>query len=233
MDDREIVLLDDLELTHFWYKARKNQLKRWFAELGSSKLSVLDLGSATGGNSLYISKLGHAVTSVEFSDLGVKIQKDKGIPVVQADARNLPFADSSFDVVICLDVLEHIVEDLVVVFEIKRVLKHGGHFLISVPEDQKLWSAHDVAVNHVRRYSKSSLLELLRQNRLTCNRIWSTLFLLRPSIQIARKFTRGSDLKKMNYLLNQFFYLVCCLELLLPKHRGKGVTLWVDGHKEY
>ena len=231
MDDSEIVLLDELELSHFWYRARKDWLKAYFAGFGAAKLRVLDLGSATGGNSLYISNLGHTVTSAEYSDLGVKIQRDKGIPAIQADARNLPFADSSFDVVICLDVLEHIVEDSLVVAEIERVLTGGGHFLVSVPEDPELWSAHDIAVNHVRRYSKSSLLRLFQKDGLLISRTWSSLFLLRPAIRIARKFTRQSSLNKMNFFLNWFFYHICCFELLLPKYNRKGVTIWIEGRK--
>lgn len=116
---------------------RKNQLSAWFSEINSG-LQVFDLGSATGANSLHISGMGHYVTSVEFSDIGVAIQQQKGIKVVQADARRLPFQDSSFDLIVCLDVLEHIVEDDLAASEIFRVLKPGGSFLISVPEDPRL-----------------------------------------------------------------------------------------------
>ena len=45
-------------------------------------------------------------------------------------------------------------------YEIYRVLDFGGKAIISVPEDMKLWSNHDVAVNHVRRYNKIELIQL-------------------------------------------------------------------------
>ena len=119
--------LDELESSHFWYRARKLQLSRWFSGQVTN-LQVLDLGSATGGNTQYISSMGYDVTSVEYSEIGVPIQKNKGISVIQADARDLPFPESTFDIVVCLDVIEHIAEDRLVASEIHRVLKLGGNF---------------------------------------------------------------------------------------------------------
>lgn len=231
MDDIEIQQLDALESTHFWYRARKMQLSIWFQGLKKSNLQVLDLGSATGGNTLHIASLGHIVTSAEFSDIGIQIQRSKGIQVVQADARKLPFEDESFDVVICLDVMEHIEEDFLVISEISRVLRSGGRFLISVPEDPKLWSSHDVSVNHVRRYTRNSLLNILEYTNLKVTNLWSTLFLLRPVVIVARKFNNGSSLKRINPLLNMIFFLICILEFKIPKFSRKGVTLWLDGKK--
>ena len=232
MDELEIQVLDDLEEIHFWYKARKKQLTNWFNEFKHSDLRVLDVGSATGGNTLHISSMGHLVTSIENSDIGIRIQKEKGIRDIQADAQSLPFEDGSFDVVICLDVLEHILDDFKVVKEIYRVLAVDGHYLISVPEDPKLWSVHDVSVNHIRRYTKKDLIDLMSRSELRIDQIWSTLFFLRPIIIVARKFSQGSSLKKMNFFLNRFLYLVCRLELSLPKYRKKGVTLWITGQKK-
>jgi SAM-dependent methyltransferase len=230
VDDIEIQQLDNLESIHFWYKARKLQLSRWFLQF-KHPLRVLDLGSATGGNSLHLSAMGHHVTSAEYSDIGVAIQRSKGISVIQADARSLPFPECSFDLVVCLDVLEHIVEDHVAAREIFRVLKPGGKFLVSVPEDPLLWSAHDIAVNHVRRYSKETLVELMSGSGLSCRNTWSTLVYLRPIIFLARKFSNSSSLKKMNPLINYILWQICRVELLIGRNHRKGVTIWMDGVK--
>lgn len=230
MDDSEIRQLDDLESSHFWYIARKLQLDRWFWRQGAH-LKVLDLGSATGGNTLHISSLGHDVTSAEFSHMGVLIQKNKGIPVVQADARDLPFSDLTFHIVVCLDVIEHIVEDGLVASEIYRVLKPGGKFLVSVPEDPNLWSAHDVAVSHIKRYTKTDLINVVSESGLNVQNIWSTLTYLRPAIVLARRFSKGSSLEPMNPFFNYLLLQVCKIELSMPQTRMKGVTLWIDGHK--
>jgi SAM-dependent methyltransferase len=231
VDDVEIQQLDALESTHFWYRARKMQLSIWFQGLKANNLHVLDLGSATGGNTLHIASLGHSVTSVEYSDIGIQIQITKGIEVVWADARKLPFEEDSFDVVICLDVLEHIEEDFLVIAEIYRVLRKGGRFLISVPEDPKLWSSHDVSVNHIRRYTRIGLLELVKTTNFKVINLWNTLFLLRPIVAITRKVGNGSSLKKIHPILNFILYLICVLEFKIPKFPRKGVTLWLEGQK--
>ena len=230
MDDSEIEYLDDVESQHFWYRARKLQLSRWF--FGQEpNLRVLDLGSATGGNTVHIASLGHEVTSIEYSDIGALIQRNKGIPVIQADARDIPFSDSTFDIVICLDVLEHIVEDDLVASEICRVLKTGGKFLFSVPEDPKLWSAHDVAVRHVRRYTKAGLIGTVENSGLTYSSIWSTLIFVRPAVKLVRRSSKGSDLRQMNWVLNFLLFQICRFEIFLPRIKMQGVTIWIDGKK--
>lgn len=130
-------------------------MAQWFADQ-KLPLQVLELGSAAGGNTLHISPVGHVVSSVEYFRIVVLIQQNKGIPVIQADPRDLPPRIHFFDIVVCLDFLEHIVEDGSVALEIHRGLKPGGIFLISAPEDPKLWSAHNVAVIQVRRYQNKS-----------------------------------------------------------------------------
>jgi SAM-dependent methyltransferase len=230
VDDIEIQQLEELESTHFWYLARKMQLSRWLSRERNS-LNVLDLGSATGGNTLHITSMGHQVTSVEYSKIGAQIQRSKGISVIEADARELPFREASFDVVICLDVLEHIVEDGVVANEIHRVLKPGGKFLISVPEDPSLWSEHDLAVNHVRRYTKSLLLEVVENSGLSYQNIWSTLRYLKPIVVYSRRRSKGSSLTRMNPVINFVLYQICKIEIFMPKRAGNGVTLWIDGRK--
>jgi SAM-dependent methyltransferase len=77
--------------------------------------------------------------------------KDVRMPLVQADATLLPFADSSFDGVICSETIEHIPRDDSAVSEIARVLRPRGVLLVTVPN---LWNA-------------SRLLEMVRQRDFT------------------------------------------------------------------
>lgn len=52
---------------------------------------------------------------------------------VVGDALSIPFRESVFDTVICTEVIEHVSKPWVVVHESNRVLKEGGHFLLSTP----------------------------------------------------------------------------------------------------
>jgi len=233
VDDAEIIILDKLEATHWWYLARKVILKKWVSTL-SPKSKILDLGSATGANSQFIRELGYTCDSVEFSAIGVEIQKSKGYEVTQGDARSLPFNDNSFDGVVCLDVMEHILEDDAVASEINRVLRKEGKFLISVPQGKNLWSAHDVAVNHVRRYEQEEMFNVLKEAGLRVNAASGTNSFLKPVVLAAKAFTKGSNLKESGKLVNSAFYFLTSLEekWFPKKFRLKhGVTLWVTGEK--
>ena len=231
MDNQEIINLDNLESSHWWYVARKNTLRVWCMKLSPTS-HILDLGSASGGNSLLMQNLGFRVSSLEYSQLGYELQLHKGIDVTKGDARDIPFASSYFDALICLDVLEHIQEDGKVVAEIQRVLKPGGKFLISVPEDQSLWSDHDVAVSHFRRYGKNEINSLiLREPHLVIDLSWSSNYIIKPMVKVFRKFTKGSSLKETSGLENFLLLSIDRLEQLLKLNNVSGMTAWVTGRK--
>jgi ubiquinone/menaquinone biosynthesis C-methylase UbiE len=82
----------------------------------------------------------------------------------QTDATCLPFADNSFDKIICSEVLEHIPDYVGVLREIKRVLKPNGTFAISVPRawpEKICWwlsaDYHQVEGGHIRIFNASQL----------------------------------------------------------------------------
>ena len=82
--------------------------------------------------------------------------------MLRGDATRLPLAPGSLDLVVAFDVLEHIEDDKAAATGVFEALRPGGTFLVAVPADPRLWSAHDVAVGHVRRYTRPELLDLLR-----------------------------------------------------------------------
>ena len=63
------------------------------------------------------------------------------------------------------DMWEHIDEDDQVAAEAARVLRPGGRLLVAVPAGMDLWSGHDVALGHVRRYDRDGLVALVRVGR--------------------------------------------------------------------
>ena len=69
----------------------------------------------------------------------------------------MPFADASFDLVTCLDVIEHTPDDRRTLRELRRVTRPGGTLVVTVPAYQALWSAHDVVNGHYRRYRRPEL----------------------------------------------------------------------------
>ncbi len=75
----------------------------------------------------------------------------------------MPFADDSFDLVVSLDVIEHLEDDLAALREFRRTVAPGGALLVTVPAYQWLWSGHDEINHHHRRYTRRSLQRVAEQ----------------------------------------------------------------------
>ena len=229
MDRNEIRKLAALEDTHWWYRERRYLLARQIRKLRPGR--ALDIGAAAGGNTRVLRERGWEATALEYSEDGAEIARERGLPVVRADALTLPFPDASLDLVVAFDVLEHIEDDNRAVQEICRVLTPGSTALIAVPADPELWSAHDDAVGHVRRYTRLSLVALFEQNGMDVEVIASWNVLLRPVAAWRRRKSTGSDLDLISPVLNFALRAVVALERYLPVKALPGVSLMVRARR--
>src|SRR5512144_2657510 len=109
MESTEITKLTELEDSHWWYGERRSILKKMIT--GLEPTTALDIGAAGGGNSRVLVEAGWDVVALEYSVTGAEVAKGRGLPVVRADARALPFPDHSIGLVVAFDVLEHVEED--------------------------------------------------------------------------------------------------------------------------
>lgn len=230
MEATEIRRLVQLEDKHWWYRERRAILAKELRRFGRPG-RALDIGAAGGGNTRVLVQHGWDATATDFSDVAVEVARERGLKAVHADARDLPVESSSLDLVTAFDVLEHIEEDYLVTEEIARVLRPGGHALIAVPCDMSLWSAHDDAVGHVRRYYRDSLAEVVEKGGLTVERLWSWNVLLRPIVARRRRTSTGSDLEEMSALVNAGLSAIVFAERYLPVKSRRGVTLFLHARK--
>ena len=229
MDDAEIRKLAALEDRHWWYAGRRDLLRDLAGRPSRPGIDVAyDVGAAAGGNSRVLRELGWRVVALEFSATGAALARERGIDVVRADAQRLPFADASAGLVTALDVIEHLPDDVAAVAEVARVLRPGGRAVIAVPADPKLWSAHDVAVGHLRRYTRETLRPVVTQAGLAIDELSSWNVLLRPVAALRRRFSSGSDLAETPAPVNAAFGAVLKLERALPALKARrGVSLVV------
>lgn len=230
MEATEIRQLVQLEDKHWWYRERRAILAKELRRLGRPG-QALDIGAAGGGNTRVLKKHGWDATAADYSPVAVEVARERGLKAIQADARDLPIESESLDLVTAFDVLEHIEEDYLVTEQIARVLRPGGHAFIAVPCDMSLWSSHDDAVGHVRRYCRESLTEVVEKGGLTIDRLWSWNVLLRPVVARRRRESTGSDLEETPALINAGLSAIVALERYLPVKSLRGVTLFLHAHK--
>ena len=158
MDERLMNTMLELDDRHWWYRGRRRIIR---AELDRVPLApgarVLDAGCGSGRT---LEELGHygAVFGIELDPGAADVARSRGCGEVRIGRlEDLPWEDGYFDLITCLDVIEHTPDDRVTLRELRRVCKPGGSLLVTVPAYQSLWSTHDVANHHYRRYSRPML----------------------------------------------------------------------------
>ncbi len=225
MEGTEVRKLAALEDAHWWYRERRHLLGRSIAGLRPGK--ALDIGAAGGGNTRVLRDAGWSVTALEYGADGAEVAAERGLSVVRGDATALPVADDSLDLVVAFDVLEHILDHDTAVSEVRRALRPDGTFLIAVPADPRLWSEHDVAVDHVRRYTRVTLREVLERGGFEVASMTSWNVLLRPVVAMRRRTSSGSDLETVHPVVNFGLRAIVTVERYLPVKAMPGVTLLV------
>lgn len=94
------------------------------------RAEILDVGSGAGFFSNGAAQAGHKVTGLDVSETSLKVAElmDKTglVHYVEGDAYRMPFAKESFDVVVALDLLEHVSDPEQIMSEMTRVLRPGG-----------------------------------------------------------------------------------------------------------
>ena len=164
MYEHEYEAMFGLEDVYWWFIARRQLavevLRRELASRPDAR--ILDVGCGTGSNLAAFAELGRA-TGIDTSGDALAYCRQRGVDTVSfAQIERLPFADATFDVVTAMDVLEHTDDDLEALKELRRVCKPDGLLLATVPAYGFLWSEHDEALKHRRRYTAHEL-----RNKLT------------------------------------------------------------------
>jgi SAM-dependent methyltransferase len=224
--------MTDLEKTHWWFREKRHILAKELRKIGTPG-RALDIGAAGGGNTAVLREFGWTPVVGDLSETAVEIARSRGFDAVQADVRDLPWEDGEFDLVTAFEVLEHVEDDGKAAAECFRVLKAGGHAVFTVPADMKLWSSHDVAVNHVRRYERDEFRKLLEGAGFVVDTLWSWNVVLRPAAAWHRKRrAEGSDIDAMpNRVLNACLSAAIRAERYLPVKSLPGVSLIATAHK--
>jgi len=226
----------ELDQDHWWFLARRRILKRLIERVvrPPRKAKILEIGCGTGHNLAMLKSFG----SLEASELDrcARAVANKRLPGRVKNAK-LPdltkFKRNGYDLIALLDVLEHVPDDLASLRSIHMRLKPGGALLLTVPANPWMWSAHDAAHHHFRRYTRKQLEELFLRSGLEVQLLSYFNMLLFPLVAAARvagKITRkqSADDKlpsaPINSMLKSVFGLEAALIGRLPMPFGVSLV---------
>jgi ubiquinone/menaquinone biosynthesis C-methylase UbiE len=208
-----------VETRHWWFRARlavvTSVLNRYVPVGGRG----LDCSCGTG---MTLSALPSRVQiGADLSGEALKFARKRGLAkLMQADLTRLPLQNGCLDLLTCLDTLEHIENDTAALAEVFRVLRPGGYALFTVPQHPALFSAHDRALHHVRRYRYEELRSRVLNAGFEIVRLTPINCALLPVVALARVLSRGkekeSDTDKLPMApVNAVLFAAFALEKLL------------------
>jgi 2-polyprenyl-3-methyl-5-hydroxy-6-metoxy-1,4-benzoquinol methylase len=218
---------------HWYYRSKAAALRRMVGPLQARRL--LDVGAGSGFFSKHLLTDGGAESAL-CVDIGYPADRDEtvaGKPVHYR--RDCGMTDC--DLVLMMDVLEHVADDRGLVRHYAAKVPAGAHFLATVPAFQFLWSGHDVFLEHHRRYRLPEIEATMRDAGLQVVRgayYFGFVFPLAAAVRLATRgdTTPKSSLSKQGPLANGLLTAICGAELpLFPVNRLAGLSAFVLARK--
>jgi 2-polyprenyl-3-methyl-5-hydroxy-6-metoxy-1,4-benzoquinol methylase len=232
MDLKEEDILGEDIGRHWYYQSKAAALRRMVGPLAPQRL--LDVGAGSGFFSRHL--LANGAQSALCVDVGYPGSRDEtvgGKPVLY----RRDCSDTDCDLVLMMDVLEHVDDDVELVRHYATKVPPGAHFLVTVPAFGFLWSGHDVFLEHKRRYTLPEIEQTMRTAGLTVVRgayYFGAIFPLAAAVRLAtrRDPAPRSSLTKHGALTNGLLAAACAIELpLFPINRLAGLSAFVLARK--
>ncbi|MGQ9730227.1 MAG: methyltransferase domain-containing protein [Candidatus Zipacnadales bacterium] len=186
MLDADLVEMRELEDQYWWFVARRRLVLALLDDAKPRSDCLLDGGCGTGAMLAELNHRGLAY-GVDVSSAALKLCRERGLErLAQMDLQCLAFAAESFTAATLCDVLEHIENDRQALDEIARVLQPGGVLIATFPALNVLWSSHDEALGHRRRYNAHEVYQIFNAAGLTVEKLSYGLFFLFPVALVLR-----------------------------------------------
>lgn len=231
MDLKETGLLGDAIVNHWYYVSKAEAMMRFLGE--NTPTTLLDIGAGSGFFSRYILER-TAAQSSWCIDISYEYDTDNNDSGKQIHFRR-SVGNLSADLVLFMDVLEHVDDDIGLLREYAQKVPRGSRFFISVPAFSFLWSKHDDFLEHKRRYTLNQLQRVISSAGLQSQKasyFYAAVFPLAASIRLVQKFSPQKDLPARSQLqqhhpmVNALLKTICRAELpfcMLNKLAGLSV----------
>lgn len=235
------------EDTYWWFTAREKiilSLVEKFCPEITSRDTVVDIGCGTGG---FLSKLAERYVAIgtDMSETALGYCRKRGLTrLYNTTVRDFPREseeNKKIRAVFMLDVIEHIEDDQTIVQEVYDLLEPGGYFIAAVPAFQWLFTNHDRAHMHYRRYNRKQFTQLFVNAGFSLKKTSYFNFLLFLPAVISRFLNRNKVYKtpadaldKVSPLANSILHAVFAKEasLLQTMSFPFGLSLVIIAQKK-
>ncbi|HSK08737.1 MAG TPA: class I SAM-dependent methyltransferase [Vicinamibacterales bacterium] len=236
MDLKELPLLGNGQGAHWYYASKWAALLRCVRDRPPGR--VLDVGAGSGYFARQLLRETNAA-SATCLDPGYPADWSETVASKVLDfRRTLPGTDA--DLVLLMDVLEHVEDDLALLRRHVEMAPPGARFVLSVPAFAWLWSPHDTFLEHRRRYTLKQLQRLAASSGLTPIRGFYFFASVFPAASVRRVFKRAggplavpvSDLRDHHPWVNTLLLRLCLAEArVATANRVFGLTAFAVGEK--
>lgn len=240
----ELQRMYECEDSYWWFRGRKVILREMLRLLlaPNRPRHILDVGCGSGATLLALREFGEAV-GLDRASLALHFCRQRGLrKLLQGQAGSLPIQAGGVDLVTLLDVLEHLFDDRAALREMHRVLAPGGWLFLAVPAYPFLWSEHDEALSHWRRYTAPELRAKVEAAGFTIVRLSYAVTLLLPlaaALRMAQRLAGPKREPKTALIepprpVNLFFYQTLVWEARWLRSRDLpcGLTVLCAARKE-
>ena len=199
-------------LNWWWYKAKSYLLKHILEALKISKNTRN--WTWFRNNIEYLSGIG-SLDVLETEKVFIEHLNSTFKNSIDKIYTNLNEISVKYDLIIMLDVLEHVEESQNFMDQISRVLVENGSIVIGVPAYQSLWSNHDIVLKHFRRYDWKTLYEECKSYEIT--KRYGLNYLLLPIRYIQIKTNKVTTTNETGKIVSSILFFIIVIEAFLRK----------------
>jgi SAM-dependent methyltransferase len=234
VDLKECELLGEDQDDHWYYVAKLGAL---LTCLDREPERILDVGAGSG---FFARKLLErtAARSAVCVDTGYAADRTDRVGSKPLVFQRSIAADAA-DLVLLMDVIEHVDDDAQLLAHYGALVKPGTRFVISVPAFPWLWSQHDEFLEHRRRYTRRSLLSAISAAGLRPTGSFYFFASIFPAVVAHRLWNRrraavpASDLRRHNAHTNRFLVGLCRAECAIARrNHAFGLTAFAMATKD-